>query len=298
MVGNKVILESVNAMLAADRLPHAIIIEGEKGLGKRTFAMHIAKGAVCREQNKPCGVCKDCHLLENSSHPDVTVFSEDTKYNVDMIRSVRQEMYLMPHMARRRVFIFCGAQNLSEAAQNAMLKVIEEPPAAAIIIFTLPTAQSLLETVRSRCITFTMSTPPRQDAAEFIKDKTGKSLSDIFPVLDAANGNIGYTLDSLDDGKAQADKKSAVQLLEQSAKKDTYGMLKTLYGYDKDRLAIGRLFDALKTEIMVRIKNGGDSINLAKLYQTVCDFERDNERNCNIHLLFSNICITFNNFGG
>ena len=294
MVGNKVVLESVNAMLEADRLPHAIIIEGQKGMGKRTFAMHIAQGAVCREKNKPCGVCRDCHLLQNSSHPDVTVYDEDTKYTVDMIRSVRQEMYLMPHMARRRVFIFCGAQNLSEAAQNAMLKVIEEPPAAAIIIFALPTAQSLLETVRSRCITFTMQTPPRQEAAEFIKNRTGKPLAEIYPVLDAANGNIGYTLDSLDDGKAQADKQAAVQLIEQSIKKDTYGMLKTLYAYDKDRPAIKRLFDALKIEIMLRIKNGGDSISLAKLYETVCNFERDNERNCNIHLLFSNICIAFN----
>lgn len=298
MVGNKVVLETVNAMLAADRLPHAIIIEGEKGLGKRTLAMHIAKGAVCREDNKPCGSCKDCHLAKAGSHPDITVYDENTKYSVEMIRTVRQEMYLMPHMAKRRVFIFCGAQNLSEAAQNAMLKVVEEPPAAAVIIFALPSAQTLLETVRSRCITFTLSAPPRVEAAEYIAGVTGKPVAEIYPVLDAANGNIGYTLDSLDDGKAQTDKLVAAQLIELCTKKDTYGMLKALYEYDKDRFAIKRLFDALKAEIVLKIKNPSQTeqnkIALVKMYDKVSEFERDNERNCNIHLLFTNICIAFN----
>lgn len=299
MLGNTVILESVGAMLASDRLPHAIILEGDKGLGKRTLAMHIASGAVCRGDNKPCAQCKDCHLVKAGSHPDITVYDEDTKYSVDMVRSIRQEMYLMPHMARRRVFIFCGAQNLSAAAQNALLKVIEEPPAAAVIIFTLPSAQTLLETVRSRCITFTLALPPREEAAEYISSVTGKAKKEIYPVLDAANGNIGVTLSSLEDGTAQADKQAAKNLIEQSVKKNTYGMLKILYEYDKDRLAIGRLFEALKTEITAKIKaadcTADKKITLVKLYDAVTALERDNERNCNIHLLFSNICIAFNN---
>ena len=299
MIGNKGVMASINAMLATDRLSHAFIIEGEDGLGKRTLASYIAAGAVCTGDVRPCGKCKNCHLISVGSHPDISFYPGDNKYSVEWIRAIRQEMYLVPHMAKRRVFIFLSADQINPAGQNALLKVIEEPPAFAVIIFVLPSKETLLETVRSRCVTFSLAPPEREEAAQYIMNVAKRPAGEVYAALDAAGGNIGRALDSLEDGGTQADRKAAHRLLELTATGNVYGMLELLYGYDRDRKGIIRLFEALKSVLAGYARNpssassGFETAALIKLYAVVNELSEDLDRNCNIRLLFSNICVKF-----
>lgn len=295
LIGNECVINSINTMFKTGRLPHAVIIEGEDGTGKHTLAKHIAKGALCTENNPPCNACRNCHLAEIGTHPDISVYPGESKYSIDFIRSVRQEMYLVPHMAQKRVFIFTNAEDISPQAQNALLKVIEEPPSYAVIIFLLPSSQSLLSTVRSRCVTFSLSVPEKSKAIDYLCDNTEYNKSDIEKAVLWAQGNIGKAKKYLENGDAEQTVQSAKQLLQMAISRDTYGMLKLLYGYDRDRDGLAELLQKAANILGDEIRGNGelglDNIKAVKLFDAVNSLVIQNEKNCNMKLLFSNACV-------
>ena len=145
------------ALWDGGRFPHTLLIEGAPGSGKRTLAYEAAAMLLCRSsggsEEIPCGACPSCRKMEKRLHPDLTVVGPEPKkqtIGVDAVRAVRENAWIAPHEADRRVFLIPEAQNLTAAAQNALLKLIEEPPEAAYFLFTVPSRSALLETVCSR----------------------------------------------------------------------------------------------------------------------------------------------------
>ena len=194
LISNDGVANAVRDAFTSGRLPHAIIIEGEQGTGRHTLAKYIAAGAVCPNENVPCGECKSCHISEVGSHPDIMVVSaEDGKksISVDTVRKLRTEAYLKPNISERRVFIIDPADAMSDISQNALLKVLEEPPKSAMFILIVSRISALLATVRSRCVTFTLSSVPKEQAKEYILEKFDYEKSAVEDAVNAAGGNIG-----------------------------------------------------------------------------------------------------------
>lgn len=162
--------QSLSLAFAEDRLPHAIILEGSAGSGKADLARWIAKAAVCTgEGERPCGYCTGCVKAAAQSHPDITVAGGGTaarSFHVDTVRQIRSDAYIKPNEAPRRVFILEGAETMSEQAQNALLKVFEEPPERVVFILTVTSAVKLLPTVRSRAQLFTLEGEEQADPAD------------------------------------------------------------------------------------------------------------------------------------
>ncbi len=149
------IKKSVESFINSGKIPHAILIESESIEAAKELALHIANSAVCEETNPPCGKCKNCHLASVGTHPDITLVSalEGKKFlSVDQIRSVRADAFIKAHSAPRRVFIVEEAHRMNEQAQNALLKVLEEPPQNVIFILLTPSKTVLLDTIISRCV--------------------------------------------------------------------------------------------------------------------------------------------------
>ena len=145
---------------AEGRIAHASLIcapTGEQALQK---ARELAAAAVCSGAGKkPCGVCRDCRKVEANVHPDVTTLSRlaDDKgkqkqfITVDQIRALSADAVVLPNEAARKVYIIEQAETMNPAAQNAALKLLEEPPAGAVFLLCTTRPMQLLETVRSRC---------------------------------------------------------------------------------------------------------------------------------------------------
>ena len=153
--------DSVKSFIASQRIPHAIMIEGEDFEKNLDLAMYIAAAAVCGRDNAPCGECKECHLAEVGSHPDITHVSalDGKKFlSVAQIREVRADAFVKAHSGAHRVFIIENAQRMNEQAQNALLKVLEEPPQNVIFILIVPSKTMLLDTIISRCVLLSMNT--------------------------------------------------------------------------------------------------------------------------------------------
>ncbi|MBE6936253.1 MAG: hypothetical protein E7458_07085 [Ruminococcaceae bacterium] len=155
--------------------PHAVLLESD-GAEALSFAREAAARLLCPEgrENCRCGVCR---RVREGIHPDVTVIDRGGKdIVVDDIRAMRQDAYVAPLEGNRKVYLILHAQDLNGAAQNAALKLLEEPPAGVFFVLLADSAMHLLETIRSRCVIFGAG----EDAEEGAADEESAQLAASF----------------------------------------------------------------------------------------------------------------------
>lgn len=151
-------------IIARGQYPLALLITGAPQVGRKTLALHFAAAALCPNSTDgvACNNCSTCSRISSGSHPDVEIWSIDRQeredgasksaaLTIETIRKVSASTALRPHQADRRFIIVDDAETLGEAAQQAMLKTLEDLPAFATIVLIATSANSMLETVRSRC---------------------------------------------------------------------------------------------------------------------------------------------------
>lgn len=148
-------------MIDPEHLSHAYIIVSPSLADRVSYAGRIAKTAVCTGSGaRPCGECRHCRKVENGIHPDVITVSRLTddrgktrrELTVDQIRELSADAVIRPNEAERKVYIVEEAHLMNPSAQNAVLKLLEEPPGGVIFLLCAENAELLLPTVRSRCV--------------------------------------------------------------------------------------------------------------------------------------------------
>jgi DNA polymerase-3 subunit delta' len=158
--GHAALMERLEAAMARDRLPHALLFSGPAGIGKFLAARRLAARIACSERSRrgagadPCGECAPCRQISAGTHPDVQVvrlIAGKKEIGIDLIRRVKRFVQMSAVSAPRKIAIIDDAERLSVAAQNALLKTLEEPAGQALLILVSASAGSLLPTVRSRC---------------------------------------------------------------------------------------------------------------------------------------------------
>ena len=133
-----------------EKIPHAILLENPPA----DYAIKIAKNVICMSENAPCGICSHCIKMQAGSHPDVKTFKKGEnvdKYNIEFIRNLCDDAYLLSNEGGRKIYIIYNADDLSVQCQNALLKSIEEQPKDVYFILCCNSKEKLLETVISRC---------------------------------------------------------------------------------------------------------------------------------------------------
>lgn len=153
------------------RLSHAYIITAPDRSARERTARRLAAAMLCSGTGKlPCGSCRHCRKAFAGIHPDLIVVERDRddkgsykrEMQVDKIRTIVADAAIMPNEADRKVYLILDADTMNKNAQNALLKVLEEPPAGVCLILSAESADALLETVRSRCVELNENTetPP------------------------------------------------------------------------------------------------------------------------------------------
>lgn len=146
----------IKNITGSGRLPHAFIIEGG-GEEAAELAKYLSGFAVCSEQDKPCGRCKNCVNAFAKTHADITyVYPDSTSksktLSIDRIRELIKDAYILPNDSDSKVYIFENADSVfTEVTQNAFLKLLEEPPSGVYFILLCQSAKGLLPTILSRC---------------------------------------------------------------------------------------------------------------------------------------------------
>ncbi len=292
-------------MVAANRLPHAIIIEGAAGSGRRTLAGIIARIAACTGERKPCGVCSACRATES---PDISVVEpEKANITVDQIRAMRSEAYIVPNQSAKRVFIIPNAALMNIGAQNALLKVLEEPPATVMFILTCEYTRQLLGTVVSRSSVLSLSAPEQSEVERYITDNYPQYSSEEIGAA-CVGQTIGAALATLAGGKRYINE--AIAAIEALLKSELE-LHKVMYAFEKDReaqrgicTAMGEIFHAAlkmrsggkvgspSTDTVERLRRTLTSEQLLRLCETCSRAVADSEANMGGAVFITVLCAT------
>ena len=146
--------ETVQAAISQGSFPHGVLVECQNEKEGEDFARFIANCLVCRGEAKPCGVCLDCLKAQKNGHPDITetdgIKGKSRNFTVNAVREIRDDAFIVPNESDRKIYILKNAHNMNEQAQNAILKILEEPPTYVFFIIVTTSKSTMLETVLSR----------------------------------------------------------------------------------------------------------------------------------------------------
>ena len=191
--GNEAAKRQLAADIDAGRFPHALVLEGPQGSGRRTLARLLAKAAVCQGAgDKPCGVCPGCVKAAAGGHPDIIEVGGDgsaRSFHIDAVRAVREDAYVLPNEAPRRAILLIGAHNMTEQAQNALLKILEEPPSHVVFLLTCDNRAQLLPTVQSRSVCIPLGGVPEEEALPLLRQRLPDAGEE---ELKRAQGELAY----------------------------------------------------------------------------------------------------------
>lgn len=150
---------SITSAVKMSRLSHALILEGTDEATRLSAAKELAAALVCKGEEKPCKSCNACLKAMKDSHPDIHILSKDkdsTMIKVDSVREIKAQALIFPNEGTKSVFIISEAQYMNPQAQNALLKIFEEPSPHVCFILTCGSKSSLLDTVISRATAYTL----------------------------------------------------------------------------------------------------------------------------------------------
>ncbi|MBR2176522.1 MAG: hypothetical protein IJ861_06225 [Clostridia bacterium] len=245
-ISNEDIKNELSEAMSSGTLPHAIIIDGAKGTGKRTLATIIAQYGVCLADNgRPCGVCSGCLKAIHGSHPDIFIAdgNHSGELAVNVIRQIRSDAYIKPNEAPAKVFMLLNCDKMLAPAQNAFLKVLEEPPANVMFVMTVTSANMLLETVRSRSRIYSLFPADPKQAAEFAAQKfPDKPYEELLRAAGLCGGNIGQTIQLIESGGEEA-KILAEEIFASMQKSSEYELLVRTNQLTKDRAFAAAVLD-------------------------------------------------------
>lgn len=171
VIGHEKIIEHMQAAILRGKVSHAYILNGEAGSGKKMLADIFAETLQCEEKGlEPCGKCKSCLQAASDNHPDIIkVTHEKAGISVDDIRTqVNNTIDIMPYSSKYKIYIIPDADKMTEQAQNALLKTIEEPPAYAVILLLVSNSGKLLSTILSRCVSLNLKPVPADAITEYL----------------------------------------------------------------------------------------------------------------------------------
>lgn len=234
--GNARSKEYLKSAMERGALPHAFLLSGPEGTGKRTLAGILARALVCQgEGEKPCGVCPACVKSQKECHPDIAqVMSDGSSIKVETIRALKQDAYLRPNDGARKVYVIHDADVMTQEAQDALLKILEEPPAFTVFLLLCYNYGSILPTVISRCIHLPLAPLTRAEAEPLLAARFPDADAAARDALyDASGGILGPILSTEAQEKQGADKERAEAMIAAAAAGDALGILEYMISIEK-----------------------------------------------------------------
>ena len=176
IIGHEQVVLHMQNAIRQKKVSHAYLLCGEAGSGKRLVAEAFAKALFCEEGGiVACGTCKSCKQMESGNHPDFRpVVREKASLGVKEIREqVTSDAQIKPYSSAYKVYLIDEAEKMTEEAQNALLKTIEEPPEYAVFLLLASRQELLLQTVLSRCILLPLHPVATDKIKQFLMEKRG-----------------------------------------------------------------------------------------------------------------------------
>lgn len=291
LVGQDVLVRTLSSAIKQNRIPHAFVLTGIRGVGKTSTARIIARSLLCTGKDgtnkeptvEPCGICPNCQGIQNDNHVDVIEVDAASRTGVNDIREIIDQVNYSPVMGRLKIYIIDEVHMLSKSAFNALLKTLEEPPGHVKFIFATTEVRKIPVTILSRCMRFDLPRVSLEKLNEHFKNVSaseGVEVDDdaIKIIAGSAEGSVRDGLSLLDQAMAVsagqkvsaekvremlglADKDQTYNLLAQIVDAKFEEALKNLKDiYDKGTDPVLVIKDLLEITHMLTLAKASDAI--------------------------------------
>ncbi len=222
IIGHTWAVERLQQAIAADAVPQALLLTGPEGVGKTTLAFTLAQALLCQAPDpnqRPCGACRACRRTAARSHPDWLVVGSDEEVKpikVEDVRELERVLRLRPVEAQRKVATILHFERATEAAANALLKTLEEPPSYVHIILLALEVDTLLPTIVSRTTVLALRPVARDELRQALVERWGMEPAQADRLARLAGGRVGWALNP----ERQAQAQQALELLFEALEAD------------------------------------------------------------------------------
>ena len=201
LLGNDRLKQNLSESLAKRHISHFYLISGPRGSGKHTLAKLLASAILCQGSRRPCGVCGPCRKLREGNHPDFITVEDPEHKNVAVriVRQFREDVFIRPNESDYKIYLF--PQELGVEGQNALLKILEEPPKYGIFLLLTDNPEKLLPTVRSRCTELKLQSLPESVLRrQLLREFPQAEEEDITAAIARSSGFLGQARELLENG--------------------------------------------------------------------------------------------------
>lgn len=248
VVGHEQVVQHMQNAISNNKISHAYIINGEKGMGKNLLADLFVQTLQCEKgEINSCGICQSCIQMKDRNQPDVIYLThEKVSIGVDDIRDqINHSMGIKPYISKYKIYIIDDANKMTEQAQNALLKTIEEPPSYGIIILLTENADKLLPTILSRCVILNLK--------PIHTDEIKESLMKEYQVPDYAasisatfsQGNMGKAIRYATSDEFIQRKEEVLHILRHIEEMELHEIIEAIKNISKDKLDINDYIDLM-----------------------------------------------------
>lgn len=321
--GHKEVIEFFQNVIKNDNLSHSYIFDGLNGIGKKHFAINLSKAIFCKNNIlDACEICDQCKKINHGNHLDFLMIEPDgSSIKNEQIKSFQEFLSFKPNESKKKIVIINDSNLMTVSAQNTILKILEEPPAYALIIFISQNSNKLLETIQSRCQIIRFNPLKKsiiekylmnmhnvdQEAAEFIANfsngnfsKAHKAVEDQ-EFLEIRNQIIDYTNELLLNKKIKS-----IQGIEifQKNKKNIELIFDIMIGWIRDILIVQRTNDydiVMNRDKIDSIKKHAYRLvdrDLVKIIQLIEETIKNIEMNVNFKLAIDHLVLEIIQVGG
>ncbi|MCM1498798.1 MAG: DNA polymerase III subunit delta' [Clostridium sp.] len=268
IIGHEDIVKHFKSSIEMEKVSHAYILNGEKGVGKKTLASVVAKSLQCESgEPDPCGKCKSCLQAESGNQPDI-IWVEHEKPGVISVEEIRTQIIsdisLKPYSSRYKIYIVPDAQMMNPQAQNALLKTLEEPPEYAVIMLLTNNVDKFLPTILSRCIVLNFKPVEPLQMIEYLETIVGVDHDKARFCTDFAQGNLGKAVRLAISQDYSELKEDSVRLLRRITDMETDEIIQAVKNMGKYKLEISDYIDIMtmwfRDILMVKISNSPNKV--------------------------------------
>src|SRR5258706_4626309 len=224
VIGQEHVTRTLQNAIAQERIAHGYIFSGHRGIGKTTVARILAMALNCRSAEKPvaepCGICDSCTEIRAGNAVDVIEIDAATNRGIDEIRELREGARYRPARDRYKIYILDEAHQITDAAFNALLKTLEEPPAHIVFMMATTQPEDIPQTSRSRCQHFSFHAVKFEQILAQLRDLAGREKiaadEDALVLLaEAGDGSMRDALSILDQAIASSEGRLAAESVRQ-----------------------------------------------------------------------------------
>ena len=248
VIGHKSIKDHLQMAIENGRVSQAYIFSGEDGCGKKLLADIFAKTLLCEEgKSTPCNKCKSCLQMEGGNQPDLKyVTHEKATIGVDDIRiQLNNDILIKPFASKYKIYIIDEAEKMTEAAQNALLKTIEEPPQYAIILLLTTNTTKLLPTILSRCVTVPFKAVANGEIKKYLMERY--TIPDYLAEISAGfcQGNVGRAIKYATSESFIESKDAILHMLKKIDDMELYEIMESIKQFSANKLEVEDYIDLM-----------------------------------------------------